>query len=279
MGDGDAQVEVAGGDTGSGNKQLATSLMRLTSIMEMLTEEKQRKGSGSKLDAALDSAQAQGSESTALGVGKKSAAIRRALRNALNEHPEEIHLLVERLMFEDLNSQTLPPGCQPRGLNARAWVEFRSRIGAYKASAYSSWCIAGVLDALMANKDPLARARACLGLFQMDQAAVDRGSWTLAAVLSLEQGPPMTSLAQHVAPDVMQGDSPFSKLLDSRWAEATLGYLRDQEDYLSRRRNIGKAGPGKTNEDTENQNQESKRRAKAKAKAKASAAADKSQDA
>lgn len=122
--------------SGSAQDPMMQSLTKLTNIMSMLTEDKARKTARSKLDAALDSLQATGSDSTALGAGKKTAAARRALRNAFLDHPEEIHMLVEKLMFEDLNSQTLAPGCQPRGLSARAWVEFRSRIGSYKGSAY-----------------------------------------------------------------------------------------------------------------------------------------------
>ena len=143
-------------------------------------------------------------------------------------------------MFEDLNSQTCPPGQQPHGLSARAWVEFRSKVTAYKASAYSAWALSGVLDSLVAGNIAQARARACLGLLQIDQACIDRGNYVLAAELSLEVGPPLSALSQHVPPDVLQGESPFSKLLDSRWAEIALGHLKDQEDYLSRRRNIGK---------------------------------------
>ena len=125
------------------------------------------------------------------------------------EHPEEIYNNIERLMYEDLASQTLGPGQQPLGLNARAWVEFRSRITSYKTGAHCAWCFAGILDAMVAGRYDLARARACLGLLQLDQAAIDRGNWTLAAELSLEQSPPMTALASHEGPNVQDGESPF----------------------------------------------------------------------
>ncbi|CAJ1375191.1 unnamed protein product [Effrenium voratum] len=266
---------------GSGSQvqdPLASSLAKLTNIMELLTEEKQKKTTGSKLDSALDAVQATGSDVTSLGSGKKTAVARRALRSAFQEHPEEVHLLIERLMFEDLNSQTLPPGCQPRGLSARAWVEFRSRIGSYKSSAYSSWCIAGILDSLLANNVPQARARACLGLLQIDQASVDQGSWTLAAELSLEQGPPLTAMSQHVPPDVMQGDSPFSKLLDARWAEVSISHLRDQDEYLTKRRNIGRS-TGKPAEESGSLSPDAKKKSRPGAKPKAATTAEKSSDA
>lgn len=102
------------------------------------------------------------------------------------EHPEEISAILERLMYEDLNSQTLGPGLQPQGLNARAWVEFRSRISNYKTSAHASWATAGILDSLIAGDIPRARARCGLLLLQLDQASIDRGSWGLASELSLD---------------------------------------------------------------------------------------------
>ena len=52
-----------------------------------------------------------------------------------------------------------------------------------------------------------------LELLQFDQV-VDRGSWTLAAELSLENVPPMNALNAHVGPSVVGGELPYSKLLD-----------------------------------------------------------------
>ena len=90
----------------------------------------------------------------------------------------------------DLNSQTLGPGQAPRGLNARAWVEFRSRIGNYKTSAHSSWSAAGVLDSLISGDIPKARARCALLLLQLDQASIDRGKLELSCrVISWSRDP------------------------------------------------------------------------------------------
>ena len=243
------------------------ALDKLTAIVELLTEERRKKATTSRLDAALDNVQGSASDATSLGSGKKTAAARRALRSAFQDHPEEIYKMIERLMHEDLNAQTLPPGQLPRGLSAPAWVEFRSKITAYKASAYSAWSLSGVLDSLIAGNVAQARARACLGLLQIDQACIDRGSYVLAAELGLEIGPPLTALSQHVPPDVQQGESPFSRLLDSRWAEIALGHLRDQEEYLSRRRSVGRPQSQKTDAGDDTSTSPPKRRPKAKPKA------------
>ena len=66
-------------------------------------------------------------------------------------------------------------------LSSRAWVEHRSRIGAYKASAHCAWGVAGALDCLARGQVQAARARLNILLLQIDQAACDRGNWTLAS--------------------------------------------------------------------------------------------------
>ena len=256
------------------------ALHKLTAIMEVLTLEKKKKTPTSRLDTALDNLGPAGSESYSVGAGKKSSAARRMLRSVYQEHPEEISAVVERLIYEDLSSQTLGPGQTAQGLNARAWVEFRSRIGNYKTSAHSSWAAAGILDSLIAGDVSRARARCALLLLQLDQASVDRGSWGLASELSLEGLPPYSALAAHTSPLVSEGEQPFSKILDPRWAEICLAYLKEQDDYLLRRKNIGRmTNPNpKLKDQDEDAEVEKRRRAKAKAKAK-SAGASSQQDA
>ena len=158
---------------------MAASLMKLTSIVEVLAADKLKRASTSKPENALEGVHGSASDSVLQGSGKKAAAARRALRSTFENAPEEISAMIERLMYEDLNSTTLGPGMQAHSMNARSWVEFRSRIGAYKTAAHCSWSIAGVLDDLMAGNIKKARARCGILLLQMDQTAIDRGSWVL----------------------------------------------------------------------------------------------------
>ena len=67
-------------------------------------------------------------------------------------------------------------------------------------------------------------------LVQSDQVALDRGSWALAAEISLEQQPPFPSFAAHSQADAT--DQPLSRLLEPRWAEIFLHHLQDTENYL-----------------------------------------------
>ena len=219
------------------------AVSQLAEILEALTADKVRKQKTSKLEAALDSATSSATQDgMSLGAGKKAAAARRTLRQALVDSPEEIYGVIERLMLEDLTSRPTAHGVPSQDLCARAWVEHRSKIGAYKVAAHMAWGISGLLDELIRGRPMAARARACLMLLQLDQCAIDKGSWTLAAELSLEMGPPFTALSQHVGPSVQDGESPYSRLLESRWSDILMTHLKDTEDYLNRRRALSKKG-------------------------------------
>lgn len=203
------------------------AVTKLAEIMSVLAADKMKRGKGS-VEAALDGISSPGvAESGSLGSGKRAAAARRALRTALQENPSEIHQLLERAMLEDLTSQTLVPGQPAPVLCSRAWIEHRSRIGHWKTAAYTAWTAGGALDCLIKGDVAGGRARLCLLLLMLDQTACDRGSWTLSSELSLESSPPMAVLGQHQPPAVAEGEQPFSRLLDPRWAEvATFGTPR-----------------------------------------------------
>ena len=268
----DAEEGFAGsGEAGeAGGEPLTVAVQKLTEIVGALTADKVKRGKTSKVEAALDGVSAAGlTETGTLGSGKKAAAARRALRSALQDSPEEIHGLIERAMLEDLTSQTVTPGQPGPQLCARAWLEHRSRIGHWKSEAHSAWMAAGALDMLIRGNTAGCRARLCLLLLMIDQTACDGGSWTLAAELALEQGPPLSVLAQHQPPAVGDGEQPFSRLLDPRWAEVALAHLRETDDYLTRRTKLGKKDAAEASEP----------KAKAKSKGKATSSTGKEAEA
>ena len=265
----DGEFGVGSAQDAGGGDPLQQAVVQLANIMKVLTEDKKRRTS-SKLELALDYSGSGSTDASAVGTGKRSAAARRALRSMLLEHPEEIYGLLERMMAEDMMSLTLPPGVNAPMVTARAWVEHRSRIGAYRTLAHAAWGVAGALDCCKKGDVAGTRARLNLLLLQLDQSAVDRGNWQLAAELSLENVPPFASLLQHNPP--AEGEAPYSRLLDARWAEISLSHLRDQDDFQTRRKALTR---GKK-EDTDADGSDSwKKRPKAKAKAKAPSEGDK----
>ena len=84
----------------------------------------------------------------------------------------------------------------------------------------------------------------------------------------LEQGPPLSVLASHTLPSISDGESPFSKILDPRWAEVMLSHLKDAEDYVQKRRALGK----KIAEETEKDTSRPKSKPKSKGKSQSEAA-------
>ena len=214
---------------------VSAALVKLTALVEDMHATKNAKGS--KLEQALDNVASGQSGGDGGGVtSRKNSVARRALRQALQECPEEIYQVVEKLMLEDLTSTTLSPGMPRPTLSARAWLENRSRLTNYQASVRTAWGVGGILDALIQGKEKEARARACLMLVQADQVALDRGAWTLASEVSLEQQPPFHSFAAHSQADV--SDQPLSRLLEPRWAEIFLHHLQDTESYMEKRRKL-----------------------------------------
>ena len=228
------------------------ALVKLTDIVSSLATDRGKKSATSKLDSALDHVGGSSSmDGTSIGTGKRSAAARRALRSMLTDSPEELSLMIEKLMFEDLTSSTLGPNMTMPPMSSRAWVEHRSRIGSYRTLAHGAWGISGALDCLTRGEVAACRARLNILLMQFDQSAVDRGNWYLASELSLESPPPMSVLEQHRPPNTLDGESPYTRLLDPRWAEVSLSHLREQEDFVTRRKNLGKAGNKKEEEDAD----------------------------
>ena len=234
-GEGSGSRSASGGGT-----PVSEAVTKLTEIMGVLTAEKTKR-SKSSVEAALDGVSSSGlTEGGSIGSGKRTAAARRILRTALKESPTEIYQLIERAMLEDLTSQTLVPGVPAPQLCSRAWLEHRSKIGHWKTSAYCAWSAAGALDSLIQGNTAAARARLCLLILMLDQTACDRGSWALSSELALEPGPPMSVLGQHVPPSIADGEQPFSKLLDARWAEVAMSHIRETEEFLTKRQKLGR---------------------------------------
>ena len=137
------------GSPGGSSDPVAAALLKLTEIVGEIRSDRKKKSGSSRLEIALDGAMVgHGGESSSSLGGKKSAVARRLLRSTLQDAPEEIYLLIERLMAEDVLSHSLQPGLDLPAFTARGWVEHRSKIGPYKAVAHSAWGVSGILDQL-----------------------------------------------------------------------------------------------------------------------------------
>eukprot|EP00439_Symbiodinium_sp_Y106_P049051 s4323_g6.t1 len=216
---------------------VSLAISQLASVVQALAKDKVR-NPGTGLDKVLDAPSGASGSVDSATSSRRTGAARRALKSALTDQPEILSRSVEELMKEDLHAlQT--PGYQGR-VSARAWLEHRSRIGAYQTMVKCAWSAAGALDALRQQKPAEAEARLSLLLVALDQVAVDRGNWALGSEILLEAPAPMHAFKGHESRD---SDQVFSRILDSRLAELSLHYLKDQADFLEKRNKLGRRSP------------------------------------
>ncbi|CAE7944223.1 unnamed protein product [Symbiodinium sp. KB8] len=187
--------------TGGGQDVVAQALVKLAGIVDALAQGKSRK---------------------------------KALQKTLKENYQEIYNSVERLMKEDLGSQTEGPGLPQSSGTFRGWVEHRSRIPAIPTNCRLAWILAGALHTLNQGDIPGAKATLGLGLASLDRLAIDRGQWLVAAECSLEPlGPPISCFQRHQLPTLEEAQ--HSRLLDPRWIEAFYQKVKDLDDYVERK--------------------------------------------
>lgn len=211
---------------------MSMAVMQMSKILSSMHREKSR-ARDRTLEGLLDQAESGSGSQSSSSLTRTRAAALRSLQKALSDQPKLIYQEVERLMQADWERSGQLPGLTAGGVTARGWLEHRSRIQMFPSTIRMAWMIAGVLDALRSSRPEEARARCCLALASLDQQAADRGSWALAAEVTLEQPPPFHSFQLHRAPEGWE--SPHSQLVDPRWAELFMSRLKDVSDYQERR--------------------------------------------
>lgn len=229
----ESEDEVAGGSgLPSAADPVQHAVLQLTKLVSHLSEDKIRK-KDKGLESMLDRAEGGGSAKEPGSFSRSRAAALRTLQKTLKSNPSLIYKALEQNMLEDWEDVGNLPGLSNSSVSARGWMEHRSRIQAYPAAIRSGWAIAGIWDSLRGGRHEEARARAGLALAALDQQSCDRGSFLLAAEVSLESPPPYSSFQSHSAPEPFE--LPHSKLLDPRWVELMMSRLRDLSEYQEKK--------------------------------------------
>lgn len=230
--EGDAGALEATMADGQGQDPMQVAVLKLTQIAHKLSKQKK---SGSSLDLILDGGSGSHSEASSSSSSHRSAAALRKLRRALVDQPKLIYEVIEQNMAEDFQCLTQLPGAQAVPVSARAWLELRSKVQQYQTPVRLLWGVAGILDCLRNNDVDAARARCGLLLRQGDQLSIDKGLWTVAAELSLEDSPPFSSFATHTLPT--ETEAPHTKLVDGRWMDLILHRLSSY-DLLTEKKKL-----------------------------------------
>ena len=173
------------------------------------------------------------------------------------------------------------PGADRVPVTARAWVETRARIQQqFPTTVRMAWMLSGIVDALARGDNDEGLARALVGLAAVEQLSLDRGSWTLAEPMLLEEPAPLSSFHGRQMPT--GSEQPFTRLLDARSVELLVYQVREVDDYLERRRRLGSRRGAPTTAQADEEDDEKDRgsaeeargwRGKPKAKPKAKTAA------
>ena len=224
--------------TGGGDSepaQLVAAVTQLTKIATHLTSQRKK---GQSLEALLDGVgSGPSTEGSAPGGTRRYAAALKALRRTLSRNPQDIYQAIEKNMESDFLMRTQAPGSAAVGVNARAWLEMRSRIQNYATPLRLLWGIGGVLDCLREGLVSEARARCCLLLAAGDQLSIDRGSWLVSQEILLEEGPPVAAFAQHVLPT--DTEPPHTRLIDGRWVDLFLQKISDYDALAEKKKKLG----------------------------------------
>ena len=96
-----------------------------------------------------------------------------------------------------------------------------------------------------------------------DQSSIDSGSWTLAQQVLLEAPPPYHSFSSHSSPSMHERQ--HTALLDPRWLDILLHYVKELDSYQEARRRLGGKG-NRRDEDKDKEGEKALKLAKAKAK-------------
>ena len=252
LGDGDARSDFAGSEAapseGAGRAPagapIEDAVVTLTGLMKELMKDRARQSDRAlTLESALDRAESSSWDGSG-GSGSSSrskAAAYRVLRESLKKRPEAIYQSIEALLEEDLLARRATGNLAAAQASARAWVEFRSRVGNYPSTIRAMWAIAGILDSLRDNCPEEARARACLALAAFDQQSIDSGAWVYAQEIMFEPSPPLSAFQSRrvVVSDPLE--SYHSKLLDPRVADVLLHRVKELESYLEAKKKLGRS--------------------------------------
>ena len=228
----DSPVEELEPGGSGGADPMSTAVVQMSKILGQMYKDKQ-KAKDKTLEGILDYAESGSAASSTAGASRSKAAALRSLQRMLTDKPQLLYAEIEMAMQKDWERSGQLPGLAAGGVTARGWLEHRSRVQNFPSTVRTAWMIAGVLDALRSNKIAEARARCGLALAALDQQAVDKGSWLLAAEVALEPPPPFHSFALHRAPDPWE--CPHSLLVDPRWCELFMTKLKDISDFQEKK--------------------------------------------
>lgn len=176
--------------------------------------------------------------SQSVGVGVRGAAQRERLQDALMSLPGATGAQVAEMMARRRGRSYQAGGAH----DAREPLTYLERFGGRGESrelGMLALCVGGILEALWSGRTPADSDRAALLLVVLEQAALGRGNWDVAWLLTLEEDPP-SQLYQRRA--TVLAFQTFAPLARQAWVTTALTYLRELGTLQTRRSELRRTG-------------------------------------
>ena len=172
-------------------------------------------------------------ESGGSSTGVRGAAQRDRFMQTLIDRPGTMSAQVMRNMRRRLGRASMTETPDPQ-----LYLERFGGFADARETGLVSWSVARILESIWTRDAASAADRASLLLVALEQAALDRGSWDLAWILTMQEDPPQSLFARQ-GPQVVP--RAFSALANQTWATAGMAYLRELDTLQSRREELSRA--------------------------------------
>ena len=170
---------------------------------------------------------------------------------------------VQQQLHRKLNPSSPAPSTEEELCASDASVlTYLERFGGYqknKELGYVMWLLGHITDAFARGDIHLAREHTALAVCAVEQAALDRGEWSLGFLLGLTADPPVQMFQDRLQNVTAYGRS-FGPLTPSGWAATALAFLKEMEILQSRKMEVRKVKPDPPTKDPEADTPSPKRR-------------------
>lgn len=152
-------------------------------------------------------------------------------------------------MMQQLHRRLHPARPVPqdeRDLMSVSVLHYLERQGGFRHNrelGLIAWVLGHAIDASAAGDLRLTKEILALLLVGVEQAAIDRGDWSLAFMLTLMEEPPIQVFQERQAA-LIHHTRPFGPLVPPQWTAVCLSYLKDLEVLATKKTETAKRVQG-----------------------------------
>ena len=203
------------------------------------------------------------SGSSHLGGGTRGVQRRDRMMQDLAANKSNFFMAVQQQLHRKLNPSCPAPSTEEElHVSDASILTYLERFGGYqrnKELGLVMWLLGHIADAFARGNIHLAREHTALALCAVEQAALDRGEWSLGFLLGLTADPPVQMFQDRMQNVTAYGRS-FGPLTPSGWAATSLAFLKEMEVLQSRKTEIRKTKAEPPTKDPDAESPSPKRR-------------------